>query len=143
MKHCRRCKRDLELDQFYRSRQTKDGLRSWCKECTRTDNRNHYAVFDSGGKLRNHRNNESRRLLKQQIVTMFGGKCMRCGYNEFVESLDFHHTDGAKKEHNIAYLLTVSKTSHDKLKDELAKCLLLCKNCHTAIHYGRFSQAIP
>lgn len=40
-KRCPKCKTTKPVSEFYKSKQTKDGLRSWCKECfkagTRTD----------------------------------------------------------------------------------------------------------
>jgi hypothetical protein len=137
MKRCGHCKRVLGLDNFSTAK-TKDGLRNWCKECTRVDNRSRYAVYDNAGKLRNKRNAERRTRLKQEIVNRFGGKCARCGYHEFVAGLDFHHVDGTKKEHNIAKLLTLSLTNIDKLLIEIDKCVLLCRNCHASLHAGMF-----
>jgi hypothetical protein len=33
MKTCSKCKVEKPLEDFYRSKQTKDGLHNWCKEC--------------------------------------------------------------------------------------------------------------
>lgn len=35
MKTCRHCKVELPNDRFYSSKETRDRLQSWCKECTR------------------------------------------------------------------------------------------------------------
>ena len=136
MKRCGHCKKDLEINDFYVDNKSKDGLRSWCKACVRTDNNNRYSVFDSSGRLRNRHNHESRMELKQRLIAMLGGKCKRCGYAEFVCSLEFHHIDLTKKETNIAYLLAVSKTDMGKLTEAVSKCILLCSNCHRAVHHG-------
>ncbi len=33
-KVCSRCKKRRKLDLFYKDKQTKDGLASWCRPCT-------------------------------------------------------------------------------------------------------------
>jgi predicted sulfurtransferase len=33
VKYCPHCKRDLPPSEFYRSKNTKDGLHGWCKQC--------------------------------------------------------------------------------------------------------------
>ena len=71
---------------------------------------------------------------KQVIDNLKDGKsCIRCGYNECVEALDYHHIDPSTKINTVAKLAT-----HYNLKDGLAeteKCILLCANCHRYFHY--------
>ena len=50
-----------------------------------------------------------------------------------VGALDFHHIDPTKKEFAISKLKAYS---FYKLKPELDKCVLLCKNCHAEYHAG-------
>lgn len=71
-------------------------------------------------------------LKKKQGVEYLGGKCKICGFKKYLSSLDFHHLDGLTKDDNFA-----NKThwSWKRLKIELDKCILLCKNCHNAVHY--------
>lgn len=38
MKHCPKCKRDLDLENFCKDRARKDGLACWCKNCNRIGN---------------------------------------------------------------------------------------------------------
>jgi predicted HNH restriction endonuclease len=46
---------------------------------------------------------------------------------------DFHHPDPTIKEYGgVAGLMSWSNTT--KLKQEVAKCILLCKNCHAIEH---------
>jgi hypothetical protein len=65
------------------------------------------------------------RTYLQQIKTEKG--CARCGYNEHPAALDFNHIDPTTKSFNIA-----SCASHSKelLDAEIAKCEILCANCH-------------
>jgi hypothetical protein len=64
---------------------------------------------------------------------MKGGKCVFCGYNKYIGSLDFHHTNPNEKKYSISDLRTYS---FDTLKIELDKCILVCRNCHGELHGG-------
>lgn len=68
---------------------------------------------------------------KKQAVDYKGGKCVRCGYDKCLASLDFHHIDPKQKDQNWAKM---HHWAFDKIKKELDKCILVCKNCHGEIH---------
>lgn len=59
-------------------------------------------------------------------------KCKRCGESRS-ECLDFHHNEG--KDFTISRLV-VRKASIAKLKEAIAKCDVLCANCHRVEHNG-------
>ena len=67
-----------------------------------------------------------------------GGCCQICNYNRCIGALEFHHIDPKTKEFGI-YLHTRNPLGWDKIKSELAKCILLCSNCHREVHYGSLS----
>lgn len=79
-----------------------------------------------------------RNRVKQKLVEYKGGKCERCGYNKPCWSAyDFHHIDPAQKEFSIS-----GKTkAFDKIKSEVDKCLLLCRNCHAEVHWEETQEA--
>jgi 5-methylcytosine-specific restriction endonuclease McrA len=106
---CRHCKE--ETDDFYPSR-IKKKIYS-CKKCDAKQ-----------GKI-------LRETIKRKCVEYKGGKCFVCGYNKFQGSLDFHHVDPKEKDFGIA---TMKSNSFESLKQELDKCVLLCKNCHCEVH---------
>lgn len=60
---------------------------------------------------------------KKWARSYLGGKCVQCGSKD---NLEFDHIDPKTKLFNICS----SDLSKDKLRDELAKCQLLCKRCH-------------
>ena len=53
--------------------------------------------------------------------------CKVCGYNKCVSALDFHHDNG-EKEFNISRCSNL-----EKIKIEIMKCAVLCKNCHAEL----------
>jgi len=49
-------------------------------------------------------------------------------------TIDFHHKDGKDKEQGISYMVA-NGYSIDRIKKELAKCEILCSNCHRKKHF--------
>jgi uncharacterized C2H2 Zn-finger protein len=82
---------------------------------------------------------ERQRDLKRQCIDYKGGKCSVCGYNKYNGSLTFHHLDPSKKEFGIAEGRCYN---FEKLKLELEKCILVCRNCHGEIHGGITSPTV-
>ena len=59
--------------------------------------------------------------------------CSRCPERR-VACLDYHHLDRSTKVENVNRL--ISKGSLTKLKAEIAKCIVLCANCHRVEEAG-------
>lgn len=84
---------------------------------------------------------EYRRKLRDKSAKMSieykGGKCEDCGivltYENDKGKYDFHHTDPSTKVSRINLMLK-DKVSIERLKEELDKCVLLCKSCHKQRH---------
>ena len=74
--------------------------------------------------------------LKTKAVEYKGGKCERCGYNEHLAALQFHHCDSKDKDFAIGNIK--NSVSWDTIKKELDKCELLCANCH-AIEHSKYN----
>lgn len=79
--------------------------------------------------------NQRLRGLKRKIeaINSLGGKCSICGYNKNIASLEFHHLDPSKKDFQLD-ARKFANSSPQIIKDELAKCILVCSNCHQEIH---------
>ena len=115
---CKLCG-ETNPDLFYKH---KDGsIRYRCKNC---DNMETIKRF---------------REYKQAAVEYKGCKCERCGYNKCLGALDFHHLDPLEKDPNWKRM---RNWPLDKVKGELDKCILVCKNCHSEIHYEETSVSL-
>jgi len=68
---------------------------------------------------------------KRKLVEYKGGKCEKCGYDKCIDAFDFHHKDPTQKDFGIS----AKSYSYERLKKEVDKCILVCKNCHSEIHY--------
>lgn len=53
--------------------------------------------------------------------------CACCGYNASAYALDFDHIDASTKICDVARMTT---RNLDKIQKEIAKCQVLCANCH-------------
>jgi hypothetical protein len=60
-------------------------------------------------------------------------KCSKCPIDNYVV-LDFHHRDPKMKEISACDMVT-NKYSIARIDAELAKCDIVCANCHRIIHY--------
>lgn len=59
--------------------------------------------------------------------------CEHCGFKHF-KCLEFHHVSGIKIE-IIGYMMHRGQFSLEDIQKEIAKCILLCSNCHKIFHY--------
>ena len=84
----------------------------------------------------NSRFNARRYRIKRQCLEFFGGaKCSLCGFtSDCPAQFDFHHKDKSKKLFSISAKISAGAVFSD-LTSELSKCMLLCRNCHSLLHY--------
>jgi hypothetical protein len=75
-----------------------------------------------------------RRSRKAKAVAMMGGVCFGCERGNAHEVFEFHHLNALDKEFGISQD-GVSR-SWLKVAAELAKCVMLCANCHREVHAG-------
>jgi hypothetical protein len=89
---------------------------------------------DGKEKLRLQRAKEAdfRKERKRLAVELLGNKCNDCSGVFQLPVYDFHHEDPSKKDGNPSWFL--NKKS-DRWQEELAKCVLLCANCHRMRHF--------
>jgi 5-methylcytosine-specific restriction endonuclease McrA len=103
-----------------------------CKECSR--------VFP-WAKAAGHRGElcntcvqrKRRKLFSALIDEQMGTKCWICGYDRSRSAMHLHHVDPASKSFAVG---GSEGRSFEKVKAELAKCALLCSNCHCEVHEG-------
>lgn len=69
---------------------------------------------------------ERKQEIRKALQALLGAKCIRCGIEDY-RLLDFDHIDPATKAMNISQKLNLP---FEELKIEVAKCQLLCANCH-------------
>jgi transposase len=114
-----------------------DGRRTLRRECTRHGLTTF--VIENSGRVRCRQCrmdavSEWRRRTKAKLVEAAGGCCVLCGYERHQAALHFHHLDPDKKEFHLAE--SGVTRSIESLRREVAKCILLCGNCHAEVEAG-------
>lgn len=75
-----------------------------------------------------------RRRVKQILVAEAGGRCACCGYDRCLGALEFHHLDPSAKRFAVGG--RGLSRSLAVLREEAAKCVLVCSNCHVELESG-------
>lgn len=80
-----------------------------------------------------------RRLERREVIAQIKRErgCMFCGEREPI-CLDFHHRDRSTKIANVS-MLVVMKAAYSRIHEEIAKCDVLCANCHRKVEAGLLS----
>lgn len=73
-------------------------------------------------------------IRKRELMSIFNHECQHCGYDKNAAALCFHHIDESTKSFGITAKECASRTM-EVLMEEVSKCILLCANCHMALHY--------
>lgn len=130
--------RRLELDKEAKVIPSNNGKLMSCPICYRE-----YVFRRSSGHRTTMCNscnaNRQRNSTKKRCVEYKGGSCECCGYKKSLFSLDFHHRNPLEKEFSISGKLS---WRWEKLRKELDKCNLLCRNCHGEHHEAIFLASI-
>ena len=116
MKQCSACKKYKPEAEFHWRDKAHTKLNSKCKKCS------------------NARMTELRRGRYDKIADYKASKgCKICGENR-PWCLDLHHVNSDDKEKTISDMLR-KNVSWIKILTELAKCEVLCANCHRHYHH--------
>lgn len=78
----------------------------------------------------NTKKRANRKWFREYKATL---SCISCGENH-PSTLDFHHVEPRKGDRKVNKLVS---EGHNKLtiKREIAKCVVLCSNCHRKHHF--------
>ena len=75
-----------------------------------------------------------RKEVKRVLVAEAGGCCALCGYDRAMAGLHFHHLEPTEKAFALSGRgMTISLAA---AREEAAKCVLLCSNCHAEVEAG-------
>lgn len=97
------------------------------KEYHRQKSREHYLKYK---KSYNKRSQQEHDKLMELCREMKAPGCLKCSEKE-PAALDFHHIKG--KDMLISQM---RGRNRDKILEEIAKCVILCANCHRKVHAG-------
>ena len=127
-KRCRGCEEVLPIEAFAWKDRARGRRQPRCPPCHRVWRRASYRRLPDAQRLsversRARRRDRNRDLIRRAKAVACADCCERFG----VEEMDFDHVRG-RKEANIADV--VSDWSVARLQAEIAKCDVVCANCH-------------
>lgn len=71
---------------------------------------------------------------KARAVAHMGGGCFTCHRDGPYQLFEFHHREASSKDFGISQDGIIRRW--EKVVPELAKCVMLCANCHREVHAG-------
>ncbi len=144
VKKCSKCGLEKPLEEFYK-RKTGSRVGEYyekCSECLKERGRNYY-----------HQNRNKQLLLakkrkqryvkeRKELLAIIKNKpCYDCGKTYPSWVMDFDHRQGKTKIGSVSFLAFRKLLHFDKIKEEIAKCDLVCANCHRERTYQRLQKA--
>lgn len=89
---------------------------------------------DTNNRLQSYAAQQRRgRDRKIRLIRLKGSACESCGYAKNYAAMEFHHREPRKKSFQLD-LRSLSNRRWEVILKELAKCSLLCANCHAELH---------
>ena len=128
-KICWRCNRLKPLTEFHRRGR---GYQAWCKACRRS----YDALY--------HQRNKQKRLAQKRDLelrwdawyqALKSGQCVYCGGTFHPAAMQFDHPPGVRKSGNVGDIRR--RHNRPRLLAEIAKCELVCANCHAMRTFNR------
>ena len=107
-----------------------DGRHRRCLDCSRSAASKWYYANKEVAIRRVIANQEKMRIWLWELKSTL--KCIKCGESH-PACLDFHHRDPAQKRRAVSQLWQLG--SKLNILVEIAKCDVLCANCHRKFHY--------
>jgi hypothetical protein len=132
MKTCGKCGDPKPNDEFALQNKKTGQRASYCRGCRRIYGRVHYS---KNKELYIDRNERAHARLLEFLHSLKRGPCMDCGGTFHPCAMDFDHRDSKEKVSNVSELF--SRVSRRKLLEEVAKCDLVCANCHRVRTWNR------
>lgn len=132
LKQCIKCKEWKEEDEFSWKNKSQRKRHSQCKECRRKADNQRYKEDEKRKEAVKEVHRNQVKILRNFVQSIKkSSKCAICGDDRWYV-LDFHHLSDKK--------FTISQKiqegcSINTLKEEIAKCIVVCANCHREIHY--------
>ena len=76
---------------------------------------------------------------KLELIELKGGGCEVCGYNKNLAALQFHHRNPKDKKFGLD-VRSLGNLKMETIVNEVAKCDLLCANCHLETHNIEYTK---
>ena len=137
VKRCPRCGETKTYSEFHRSRRRRDGVQSICRSCRAFIDHERYERRCGGTRARRRLWERGRR---DWLLTLKTGRpCADCARLFPPQVLQWDHLPGHPKLGDIS---TLNWLSRQQVLEEVAKCELVCANCHAIRTFERAGWAL-
>lgn len=137
MKTCIKCQIDKPQEEFPQPCPSKASRGNCCRECLRSAYKDYYKrnrdKVVAKVKIRNKSSRDKRKQEFDELRASIG--CSKCNETH-PATLDFHHIDPSTKIGLVSYMFNNLVPMH-KVRKEIAKCIVLCSNCHRKLHWDQ------
>jgi hypothetical protein len=132
MKICSNCKQEKSLEEFNKKGFDRKGnprFQTYCRPCDKKISKKYYHVNKEEQKKKIYASRKVRIEATKKYVRDLKSStpCMDCGVVYPYYVMDFDH------QHSKEFLISkavAEGTSLEKIKKEIAKCHIVCSNCH-------------
>jgi len=141
---CSSCKKEFEVFGWQNSGRRICDKSYECQYCKKPLQKNRkkfcseecYIKWDYKNRYKKRENNRKKRKirLKLKLIKLKDNKCSICGYQKNSGALVFHHEDPDKKNFRLS-IENIAYREWEEVLKEAEKCVLLCANCHSKVHY--------
>src|SRR5688572_3945983 len=135
MNYCTKCEKDKPTTDFYRRGA---GFQPWCKLCRKGLDAQRYQERRLEFAERNRRRNQA--VIEWGRSLKEGKPCTDCGISYHPVAMQWDHLPGTTK---ILPLASMARAgwSKKRILEEIAKCELVCANCHAVRTHTRRAVA--
>jgi hypothetical protein len=132
MKRCPRCGIVKPYSEFHANKARRDGLQTYCKPCRAVIDHDHYERVRG---MRTPPRTWERGRADWLLGLKTGRPCTDCGRLYPPQVMQWDHLPGAPKLGDIS--TSFRRRPREDLLQELAKCELVCANCHAIRTFER------
>lgn len=131
MRKCKDCEIEKDESEFHKKRESRQ---SYCKDCQNARTRQHYQ--DNKDAYKKRAKDRDKKLRAELAVYKESHPCADCKqfYPSYV--MDFDHL--RDKKFGVSQKFT--RFSADEVWEEIAKCELVCANCHRIRTHVRLAE---
>jgi len=134
MKNCFNCNQIKPFTEFNKNSSKKDGLQARCRECQKSYFKQYYDQSNTVKVTVKNRVKQRRLSNKKALMEHLSDKsCMDCSVDNILV-LEFDHLRDKRKSISA---LVHEGASWQTILDEIAKCDIVCANCHRIRTYER------
>ena len=132
---CETCKEEFPIDNFSWKSKPRGVRHKRCKLCVSKHRKEWYKEHGDEERARIY----AGKIARHQTMRKWFGeykrslKCATCSESD-ESCLDFHHKNPADKDASVSSVLYSRNWSQEHIEREIAKCQVLCSNCHRKLH---------